>query len=1057
MPPFIRMMQSKQCDSASFRRTVYFLNDLVKTVKEHIRSYLPDILRSMEPFWDTNQFEILIFIRVCSSCFHSEFKLYLVYVMPRMLSILSESAPEKRRAATEIVHCLHCIVPSLDNYLNVVFPGLMRFIENNEHVEASEREGVKCLKRIVNELDVSLYTSQIIMPLLRVLSKDYCCVTDDIMDVICSVMCQKQQEAYIYLSAINKVVSEKNINYPDFQKISNILYRGGVLAPRDYSFDQKDDSVVHPEEPVVPRHHNGDMTALQTLWRQAVNLTTKDEWIEWSRRFTITLIKESPDFSIRSCHALAQTSQIFANELFNAAFNSLWNELPAAYRADLASCFKQAFNSKQPVPPEITMKILSLAEFMEHDEEIVLQMSKDIVLPLDIGILGDLAMNNNAYAKALHYKEMEYETTPDSCIETLIQINNQLHYPDAAVGVLHYSQKYYEDITVMDELYEKLGRWEEALEAYEKKQWNRPLETELTMGRIRCLNALGESELVLRVIQRAEDKLGDCGQAETAAVYGAKAAFDLGDWELLRMFITSASAYSTEISYYQVALYIHDREYEKAEKLISETRNAISRTLAPIISEGYDRIYSHVIQLEELKELEEICSLRKNYAPESPDYFPAASHLVMIFNKRLDGVQRDVSVWHELLSLRKLFVEQKNPSSLEPKRSYELEPLNEDDRSSYDALCSYHHWLKFISLARKSNRPALALRTLESLGINIKSYPRLGANPNDENDAYAEVRYAYHKFLYDQGLTKEAIQRLRKLVDEDSSKGSNLRYQSVDQDEQMTVRVRMRLRLAQWVLDENHRSLSHQVVRDIATIINECSEFNKDHKAYHEIAMLHMTCAEYYNRFTTQEAYAEVTDHLKGAIGSFFDAISLSKDKNSSLVLQDILRLITLWFTYGDREKVINAINSGFNIISIDTWLYVIPQLVARIHIKESGAKRLLINLLVQLTKAHPQALVYPLTRSTRSETKSRQRAALEVLSHLRRDNSVLVNEADLVSSELIRVAVLWTEKWRRGIEEASTQYYEFRNVHKMLLIFDDLYRTIGVPSEVGLNRGREE
>ena len=164
------MMQSKQCDSASFRRTVYFLNDLVKTVKEHIRSYLPDILRSMEPFWDTNQFEILIFIRVCSSCFHSEFKLYLVYVMPRMLSILSESAPEKRRAATEIVHCLHCIVPSLDNYLNVVFPGLMRFIENNEHVEASEREGVKCLKRIVNELDVSLYTSQIIMPLLRVLS-----------------------------------------------------------------------------------------------------------------------------------------------------------------------------------------------------------------------------------------------------------------------------------------------------------------------------------------------------------------------------------------------------------------------------------------------------------------------------------------------------------------------------------------------------------------------------------------------------------------------------------------------------------------------------------------------------------------------------------------------------------------------------------------------------------------------------------------------------------------------------------------------------------------------
>ena len=1048
------MMQSKQCDAASFHRTVFFLDDLVKTVKEHIRPYLPDILRSMEPFWETNQIEILSFIRVCSSCFHSEFKLYLVYVMPRMLSILSESSPDQLRSATEIVHCLHCIVPSLDNYLNVVLPGLMRFIENSEHYDASLREGVKCLKRIVNELDVSLYTSQIIMPLLRVLSKDYCIVTDDVMDVICSIMCQKQQEAYIYLSAINKVVSEKNINYPDFQKISNILYRGGVLAPRDYSFDQKDDSVFQPEEQPTARHHHGDTTALQTLWRQAVNLTTKDEWIEWSRRFTITLIKESPDFSIRSCHALAQTSQVFANELFNAAFNSMWNELPAAYRADLASCFKQAFNSKQPVPPEITMKILSLAEFMEHDEEIVLQMSKDVVLPLDIGLLGDLAMNNNAYAKALHYKEMEYETTPDTCIETLIQINNQLHYPDAAVGVLHYSEKYYEDITVMDELYEKLGRWEEALEAYESKQINRPLETELTMGRIRCLNALGESEMVLRVIQRAEDKLGDCGQAETAAVYGAKAAFDLGNWELLRLFITNASSHSTEISSYQVALYIHDREYEKAEKLISETRNAISRILAPIISEGYDRIYSHVIQLEELKELEEICSLRKNNSPETPEYVQAASHLVTIFNKRLDGVQRDVSVWHELLSLRKLFVEQKHLNSVDARNQSDLEAMNEEKQINYDTLYSYHHWLKFISLARKSNRPALALRTLESLGIDLKMYSKLGENPDDETNAYAEVRYAYHKFLYDQGLTKEAITRLRRLVNQDSPKGSKLLYQSMDQDEQMTVRVRMRLRLAQWILDESHRDLGHQVVTDIATIIDECSQFNQDHKAFHEIAMLHMTCAEYYNRFSTQEACDEVTEHLKGAIGSFFDAISLSKDKNSSLVLQDILRLITLWFTYGNREKVINAINCGFNIISIDTWLYVIPQLVARIHIKESGAKRLLINLLVQLTKAHPQALVYPLTRSTRSETQSRQRAALEVLSHLRRDNSVLVNEADLVSSELIRVAVLWTEKWRRGIEEASTQYYEFRNIHKMLLIFDDLYRTIGVPSEVAFFDG---
>ena len=196
--------------------------------------------------------------------------------------------------------------------------------------------------------------------------------------------------------------------------------------------------------------------------------------------------------------------------------------------------------------------------------------------------------------------------------------------------------------------------------------------------------------------------------------------------------------------------------------------------------------------------------------------------------------------------------------------------------------------------------------------------------------------------------------------------------------------------------------------------------------------MLHMTCTEYYSQSHSQEGDDQVTNHLTEAIGSFFDAISLSPDKSSSLVLQDILRLITLWFTYGNREDVINAINRGFNIISLDTWLYVIPQLVARIHFKECKAKRLLINLLVQLSKTHPQALVYPLTRSARSAATLRQKAAQEVLSHLRRDNTVLVKEADLVSSELIRVAVLLTEKWVRGIEEASCQYYEMKNIKKV-------------------------
>ena len=48
-----------------------------------------------------------------------------------------------------------------------------------------------------------------------------------------------------------------------------------------------------------------------------------------------------------------------------------------------------------------------------------------------------------AYAKALHYREMEFRSEPhvEAAIESLISINNQLQQPDAAQGVLSYSQQ----------------------------------------------------------------------------------------------------------------------------------------------------------------------------------------------------------------------------------------------------------------------------------------------------------------------------------------------------------------------------------------------------------------------------------------------------------------------------------------------------------------------------------------------------------------------------------------------------------------------------------------
>ncbi len=42
--------------------------------------------------------------------------------------------------------------------------------------------------------------------------------------------------------------------------------------------------------------------------------------------------------------------------------------------------------------------------------------------------------------------------------------------------------------------------------------------------------------------------------------------------------------------------------------------------------------------------------------------------------------------------------------------------------------------------------------------------------------------------------------------------------------------------------------------------------------------------------------------------------------------MQDILRLLTLWFSHGAARDVAAALEEGFGHVSIDTWLVVIPQ-----------------------------------------------------------------------------------------------------------------------------------
>lgn len=232
---------------------------------------------------------------------------------------------------------------------------------------------------------------------------------------------------------------------------------------------------------------------LQRAWDTSQRSTSGD-WDEWMRRLKIEFLRESPSLSLRACASLAQTYPLLGDALFHAAFVSCWLELSDPFKDSIIRALKKAIFSPV-VSPEVIQIILNLAEFMEHDVE---------ALPISPSILAQLAQRSHAYAKALHYWEMEFQLNPAECFESLIYVNKKLDMFDAAFGVVTVVKNMQAKrpdlmIEIRPGWLGKLGFWEEALAGYEEALSVDPANHEAILGKIKALDNLGRWEETMQL------------------------------------------------------------------------------------------------------------------------------------------------------------------------------------------------------------------------------------------------------------------------------------------------------------------------------------------------------------------------------------------------------------------------------------------------------------------------------------------------------------------------------------------------------------------------------
>jgi FKBP12-rapamycin complex-associated protein len=214
----------------------------------------------------------------------------------------------------------------------------------------------------------------------------------------------------------------------------------------------------------------------------------------------------------------------------------------------------------------------------------------DNPLPIENKILGEIAFNYHAYAKALHYKELEFfSETSAPIFESLININTKLQQHDAAFGTLIIARDQF-DVSKHEEWYERLGRWQEALEAYNTKAELDPDAMDIAMGRMRCLHALGEWEQLARLVDENWINAGHKDRKEIAPL-AAAAAWSLNEWDAMEDYIAVMNPESSERSFYRAILSVHRNHFPKALTQIAKARDLLDPELTSLVGENYGRSY----------------------------------------------------------------------------------------------------------------------------------------------------------------------------------------------------------------------------------------------------------------------------------------------------------------------------------------------------------------------------------------------------------------------------------------------------------------------------------
>ena len=734
------------------------------------------------------------------------------------------------------------------------------------------------------------------------------------------------------------------------------------------------------------------------------NCLSEEDWHEWFKNCTKKLFEQSPSYIIFSCHKNNVYDPQVINELYNSAFYSLWKKCGRRKR-ELAKNL-QIILKNPKTPNDILLTVLNLIEYInkEDNEEF------DLV---EFEVLGKIADICRAYAKALYYVENGYiNNNFGNDLIKLINLYINLELPESAMGIYRLTKKKYKasfsTLLNKKDLNLKLHQWQKVIRKIEEQQKNEEesnkKDNNLLIKKAMCLEGLSDWENLLELgedlskvnIEKEKD-LNEEDIKFNPSLALSKAALNLGEWDKLKKYTsTIKSSEDNEIyeeNFFKAIVAIKDEEFEKAKKYIDIARDTIDEKIKALLNESYERAYKLLLDNENLCQLEEIIKLKKINA-NNEEYQNKKEKLKIKWNKSLELKEEDIKTYERIIAIRKILF---NP---------------EED---------YLSTLRLSQICRKKDKFMTCMLVLNRLKKNLI---------NTESDIGIRVELEIGKCLHDnydepENLNK-AIQKLEQIVNDKIDKVLD------------PLKSKIYCYYGMWRAEKMENNLNEKDVNNILKDLTLSTKYNdNNYKAWHSFALLNYKFYKYEKK--------NKLNYAKNAMEGFVKSICIG-GKNISKILQDLLLLLNIWFQVGMEESIDNLMNEKIDTISLDSWILVIPQLLARINVTNPLIRKTLILLLKKIGLKNPRSLTYPLTVLQNSKSKIRAEAVSIILKEIKQKHEQLFKECELIINELNRCALCLHEQWSESIEESAKLFFQSKDIKASTKILLELHKKFQNP-----------